>query len=57
MPINEVKKKKCRIDVNDENANVYVRAVGPSELEYVVANEDEITKNKYISQLVKLKLE
>ena len=57
MPINEVKKKKCRIDVIDENANVYVRAVGPSELEYVVANEDEITKNKYISQLVKLKLE
>ena len=57
MPINEVKKKKCRIDVIDENANVYVRAVGPSEIEYVVATEDEIIKNKYISQLVKLKLE
>ena len=57
MPINEVKKKKCRIDVIDENANVYVRVVGPSELEYVVAREEEIKNDKYITNPQKIILQ
>ena len=57
LPITEVKKKKCRIEVTDELANIYIRLIGPSEIEYVVAREEEIKNDKYITNPQKIILQ
>lgn len=37
-----VKRHRCNIDVVDENAFVYIRAVDPHTIEYVVAKNDDV---------------
>lgn len=39
-----IKRHRCNIDVIDEKAFVYIRAVGPHTLEYVVASSDDVEK-------------
>ena len=41
-----VKRLRCEIDVVDENAFVYIRAVDPHTLEYVVAKENDVEATK-----------
>ena len=41
-----VKRLRCNIDVVDENAFVYIRAIDPHTLEYVVAKSDEVDSSK-----------
>ena len=41
-----VKRLRCEIDVVDEDAFVYIRAVNPHTLEYVVAKTDDIDSSK-----------
>lgn len=40
-----VRRHRCNIDIVDENAYVYIRAVGPHTLEYVVAANDNVEKS------------
>ncbi len=41
-----VKRYRCRIDVVDETAGVYIRAVNSHTIEYVVAKNDEVDFSK-----------
>ena len=41
-----VKRLKCTIDCVDDNAFVYIRAVDPHTIEYVVANSYDIDNSK-----------
>ncbi len=53
---NGIKKRILKIDKVDDEALVYVRAVSPSEIEYVVAKEDEIEDEKYLGEVTKVTL-
>ena len=57
VPIGEVKKKICRIDQAYEDADVYIRAVAPSIIEYAVANEESLANEKTISKVTRVELE
>lgn len=57
LPIDEVKKKKCRIAETHDEGAVYVRASAPSEIEYVVALPNEIESGQYITDIVKIALD
>ena len=41
-----VKRLRCEIDVVDEDAFVYIRAIDPHTLEYVVAKDSNVNENK-----------
>lgn len=41
-----VKRLRCEIDFVDEDAFVYIRAIGPHTLEYVVAKSDDVENSK-----------
>ncbi len=59
LPITEdsIAKKICQTDVVDETANVYIRAVAPGTIEYVVAKPDEIKNNKFLGKAKKVALD
>ncbi|MGM9572599.1 MAG: molecular chaperone DnaK, partial [bacterium] len=57
LPIKEVSKKICRIAEADESANVYIRAVEPSVIEYVAATEEGIGNNEFLGDIIRLELE
>jgi len=48
---NGIKKRILKIDTVDDDALVYIRIVSPSEIEYVVANEDEIEQEHYLGEI------
>lgn len=54
--ISGVKKIREKINVVREDSNIYIRAVSPSEIEFVVALEHEIKNEKYLSEVVRIKL-
>ncbi|MGL4790688.1 MAG: hypothetical protein ACRCW1_04690 [Anaerotignaceae bacterium] len=56
LDIKDVSRKKCRLSVVDENANVYFRAIKPKVIEYVVAHEEGIQNENYLSPICKLEL-
>lgn len=56
MSITEVLRKKCRISITSETANVYIRAVSPTVIEYVVAEDDKINKEDYLSEITQINL-
>lgn len=49
-----IKKRIIKIDTVNDDALVYVRVVSPSEIEYVVANEDEIAQEQYLGEVQKI---
>lgn len=51
-----IKKLMLKIDTTDDEALVYIRVVKPTVIEYVVALEDEITNNKYLSEIKSITL-
>ncbi len=51
-----IKKMIIKLDIEDENALVYIRLVSPSEIEYVVAYEDEIKNEKYLTDIKRIVL-
>lgn len=59
LPITEesITKKICRTDVVDASANVYIRAVAPGTIEYVVAKPNEINQNKYLGKIKQVTLD
>lgn len=54
LAIENVKKKLCRIDEANDNADIYIRFVSPNTIEYVVATKEGIEKNEYVSEIKKL---
>ena len=56
LPIKEVSKKLCRITEVNPDADVYIRAVAPSAIEYAVATEESIADGKVLSEIVRLEL-
>ena len=51
-----IKKKVVKLDVTDEDALVYVRAVSPTAIEYVVANEEGIANEQYLNEVKRIEL-
>ncbi len=51
-----IKKLMIELDKTDEDALVYLRAVTPTTIEYVVALEDGIAKEEYMSDIKSIKL-
>ncbi|MBQ7008822.1 MAG: hypothetical protein IJN05_06355 [Ruminococcus sp.] len=49
-------RKKCRINKSAENAFIYFRFISPDKLEYVVAKENEIETEKYVSDIYQVDL-
>ncbi len=51
-----VKRHRCNLDIVDENAFVYIRAVGPHTLEYAVAASDDVEKSM-LGEIIRKELE
>ena len=56
LDIREALRKKRSISVTDDTASVYIRAVEPSVIEYVVATEDAVASGKYLNDVVRVEL-
>ncbi|MGM9572603.1 MAG: molecular chaperone DnaK [bacterium] len=56
LPIAGIKKKRCRISVTDENAYIYIRAVKPSVIQYVVAETKDLDLAIYLTDINELEL-
>ena len=58
VPITDesIKKLMLKIDKTEENSDIYIRLVSPSEFEYVVATEDGIKKEKYLTEVKRVKI-
>ena len=56
LDIKQAQRKKFRIEHVDDAAFVYIRTVSPTVLEYVVAYEDSILENVYLSNITKVEL-
>jgi hypothetical protein len=46
-----IKKKMLKIDVIDEDASIFIRLINATEIEYVVAHEEGIENNDYLSSI------
>lgn len=57
LDIGSVMMKRERIDIVDDNAFVFIRAVAPRTLEYVVATEEGIETGDFLSPIKKIELE
>lgn len=51
-PIEDVKRKRCRLLQEEPSANVYIRPATPTSIEYVVATSEGIKKGNYLSDIV-----
>lgn len=56
LSVENLKRKNIILPIVDEEANVYMREVSPSCIEYVVSKEEEIKEEKYMSDIVKIEL-
>lgn len=52
MSIKNTERKKLRIDVIDEESDVWIRAISPTKIEIVVAKNEEIIKNEFKSNKI-----
>ena len=51
-----IKKKAIKLDMTDDDALVYIRITSPTQIEYVIANENDIANNVYINEIQSLEL-
>ncbi|MCI6188755.1 MAG: hypothetical protein MR691_02250 [Clostridium sp.] len=56
LSINGLKRKNIILPIEDEEASVYMRAVSPSCIEYVVGKEEDIKNEKYMTDIEKIEL-
>jgi hypothetical protein len=56
LDLKQAQRKKLRIENVDDTAFVYIRTVSPTVIEYVVADEDSILNNVYLSEIIKVEL-
>ncbi|MCG3728116.1 molecular chaperone DnaK [Vibrio cincinnatiensis] len=51
-----IKKKTVKLELTDENASVYLRVVSPSDIEYVIAQPNDIAEGTYLSDIQHIEL-
>ena len=58
LAISDVLRIKCRLKetFEDDDVFVYLRPITPTEVEYVVAKEEGIKNNEYLTEVVKIQL-
>lgn len=56
LSIDGLRRKNIILPIEDEEANVYIRAVSPSCIEYVVSKEEDIKNEKYMTDIEKIEL-
>ncbi|OMP66275.1 biotin/lipoyl-containing protein [Domibacillus epiphyticus] len=56
LDIKQTQRKKFRIEHVDDSAFVFIRTVSPTVIEYVVANEESILNEVYLSEITKVEL-
>ena len=56
LSIDGLKRKNIILPIEDEEANVYMRSVSPSCIEYVVGKEEDIKNEKYMTDIEKIEL-
>ena len=56
LDLKQAQRKKLRIENVDDSAFVYIRTVSPTVIEYVVADEDSILNDVYLSEITKVEL-
>jgi hypothetical protein len=56
LAISQAYRKKCKVDFINDSANVYVRMVSPTKIEYVVAEEEGIEQEDYLNEITILEL-
>jgi len=56
LSIHETERYTCHLAKTDASASVYMRPKSPSEIEYIVARENEVAVGKYLSEPVTIKL-
>lgn len=55
--VKNIKKINCNIEDTDEEKNIYIRAISNTEIEYTVANEEEIKDLNYSGKTYKKELQ
>lgn len=55
--VKNIKKINCNIEDTDEDKNIYIRAISNTEIEYTVANEEEIKDSNYSGKIYKKELQ
>ncbi|MBU9712740.1 hypothetical protein [Evansella tamaricis] len=56
LEIQQTQRKKCKIDYLDEDAYIFIRPLSPTMMEYVVATEDGIKNESYLSEINQIEL-
>lgn len=56
LPIKEISKKIGKVDIEDENADIYIRVIEPSVIEYIAATEDEMISGNLKNEIVRVEL-
>lgn len=56
LSVENLKRKNIILPIVDEEANIYIRAVSPSCIEYVVSKEEDIKNEKYMTDIEKIEL-
>lgn len=56
LPIKDINKKIGRVDIADENADIYMRAIAPSVIEYIAATVDEMRSGNLKNEIVRVEL-
>ncbi|MBE8233411.1 MAG: molecular chaperone DnaK, partial [Endozoicomonadaceae bacterium] len=51
-----INKIVVKLDMTDDEAMVYIRAVSPTKIEYVIANEDAINTETYLNNIQSIEL-
>ncbi|ASM54370.1 hypothetical protein PNIG_a2342 [Pseudoalteromonas nigrifaciens] len=51
-----IKKKAIKLDMTDNDAMVYLRIISPTQIEYVIADEQDIKNNSYLNEPQSLEL-
>lgn len=57
MKIQDTKRKKCKIELTNDQARVFLRTISPTMIEYVVATEKGIQGGEYLSEIKQLELD
>lgn len=56
LEIQQANRRKCKINMTSDSANVYIRLVAPTRIEYVVAEDDGLKQENYLNSIMQLDL-
>ena len=58
MPVSDsaMRKKSIKLDITDDDAMVHLRIISPTQIEYVVAHENDIHNENYLNNIQSIEL-